>query len=101
MRSVTLSDGTRVCIGNRGGTVFALRDRCPHQKYPLSDGALTQEGTIVCSWHGAVYECATGRAVRGPLRDNGAYEAPLGRVPVYNVRIVDGDVFVHVPEVTF
>ena len=99
--AVTLGDGSRVCVGNRGGTFFAISDRCPHQKFPLSDGELTIEGTVVCSWHGASFDCVSGRAVRGPLRDGGVREAPLGRVTVYDVRVVDGDVEVRAPEARF
>jgi nitrite reductase/ring-hydroxylating ferredoxin subunit len=100
MRAVTLSDGTRACVGNRSGSFFAVSDRCPHQKYPLSDGQLTREGTIVCSWHGATYDCTSGRAVRGPIRGIGEREEPLGRLHIYDVRLTDGDVFVRLPEET-
>ena len=100
LRAVTLSDGTRACVGNRGGTFFAVSDRCPHQKFPLSDGELTAEGLIVCSWHGASYDCTTGRPVRGPMRD-GAREAPLGRVTVYEVRVAGGGVHVRPPQAGF
>mmetsp|Transcript_21137 Transcript_21137/g.53240 ORF Transcript_21137/g.53240 Transcript_21137/m.53240 type:complete len:501 (-) Transcript_21137:434-1936(-) len=27
-------------------------DRCPHRRAPLSDGALTEDGTVMCSYHG-------------------------------------------------
>jgi nitrite reductase/ring-hydroxylating ferredoxin subunit len=100
LRAATLADGTRVCVGNRDGTYFAVSDRCPHQHFPLSDGALTPEGTIVCSWHGATYDCATGRSVRGPLR-GAAYEGPLGRVTVYDTRVDDADVLVRTPDSSF
>lgn len=99
LRAVTLTDGTRVCVGNRDGTYFAVSDRCPHQHFPLSDGALTPEGTIVCSWHGATYDCATGRSVRGPLR-GAAYEGPLGRVTVYDTRVDGADLLVRMPDST-
>ena len=97
LHAVALADGSRVCVGNRDGVIFAVSDRCPHQKFPLSDGELTKEGTIVCSWHGAAYDCVTGRSVRGPLRDGGRHEAPLGRVGIYDVRVDDGFVFVRAP----
>src|SRR5215510_8790544 len=71
LRGVEMTDGTRVCIGNRDGSLFAVSDRCPHQKFPLSDGELTREGAIVCSWHAAAYDCRTGACLRGPVRDGG------------------------------
>lgn len=100
LRAVTLADGSRVCVGNHGGVLFAVSDRCPHQQFPLSDGQLTPEGTIVCSWHGAAYDCRSGRSVRGPIRDAG-HEGPLGRLTVYDIRVDGADVCVRPPEVTF
>lgn len=101
LRPVALADGTRVCVGNRAGAFVAVSDRCPHQKTPLSDGELTPDGTIVCALHGATYDCATGRGIRGPLRDGAYYEAPLGRLTVYEVRADADSVFVRPPEVSF
>lgn len=101
LRPVTLHDGSRVCVGNRGGRFFAVSDRCPHQKFPLSDGDLTREGTIVCSWHGAAYECFSGRAVQGPVRDGGVREGPLGRLKVYDVLVRADSVLVRAPQELF
>jgi nitrite reductase/ring-hydroxylating ferredoxin subunit len=101
LRAVTMSDGARVCVGNQDGALFAVSDRCPHQKFPLSDGEIARDGTIVCSWHGAAYDCRTGAPVRGPLRDGGIREAPLGRVKVYEVRVVADAVFVRAPQELF
>jgi nitrite reductase/ring-hydroxylating ferredoxin subunit len=96
-----MTDGSRVCLGNHDGRVFAVSDRCPHQKFPLSDGELTREGAIVCSWHAAAYDCTTGRCVRGPVRDGGVREAPLGRLKVYEVRVDAGEVYVRAPQELF
>jgi len=101
LKAVTMSDGARVCLGNHGGTIFAVSDRCPHQKFPLSDGEIARDGTIVCSWHGAAYDCRTGAPVRGPVRDGGIREAPLGRVKVYEVRVRANEVFVRAPQELF
>lgn len=92
-----LSDGTPVCVANRDGTFLAVRDQCPHQKIRLSDGNLTPDGSIVCSWHGAAYDCATGCALRGPL-DGGRRAGPVGRLVVLDVKVEGGAVFVRPPE---
>jgi nitrite reductase/ring-hydroxylating ferredoxin subunit len=97
MRAVTLSDGAQVCVGNNGGVFFAVVDRCPHQKFPLSEGELTRDGAIVCAWHGATYDCRSGRALRGPTRDKGQREAPLGRLRVCEVALSNGDLLVKPP----
>jgi len=50
-----------VVLVNLDGTVHALLDRCTHEDLPLSDGEL--EGTnLVCSYHGARYDVASGGA---------------------------------------
>lgn len=91
---VALRDGTRVCLVSHGGAVHAVSDRCPHQQFPLSEGEVDLTGAVVCSWHGAAFDCRSGRAVKGPLRGGGVREAPLGRVTVFEVQVTDGDVFV-------
>lgn len=50
-----------VVLANVDGTVHAVRDRCTHEEFPLSDGDL--EGNIlVCPYHGARYDVCTGAA---------------------------------------
>ncbi len=91
---VTLSDGSRVCVIAQGSAVHAVSDRCPHLQFPLSEGEIDDTGAIVCSWHGASFDCRTGRAVRGPLRGGGIREEPLGRITVYDCRVEDDAVWV-------
>ena len=59
--SVTIGeiDGTRVCVANIHGEVFAVQDRCPHLLAPLSAGDL-HGGNIVCPWHKSEFDCRTG-----------------------------------------
>lgn len=98
LRGVELDDGTRVCLANRAGHITAVSDRCPHQQAPLSDGELAADGAIVCARHGAAFDCATGLAVRGPIRGRGTREAPLGRLATFAVRVAGDDVFVCRPD---
>ena len=92
LRGAVLRDGTRVCVGNRDGALFATIDRCPHQQFPLSDGELLADGSVVCARHGAAYCSSTGLSVRGPKG-----EAPCGRMTLCQVRVADGEVFVRAP----
>jgi 3-phenylpropionate/trans-cinnamate dioxygenase ferredoxin subunit len=64
-----LTDGTPVCLYNDRGTIGAVRDVCTHAEFPLSDGVLHGDGTLECMWHGARYDCRTGRVRRGPAVD--------------------------------
>jgi len=53
-------ENTPIVLANVDGDVFALQDECSHEEYPLSDGELEGED-LVCIYHGARFECATGR----------------------------------------
>ena len=76
--SATLPNGNRLCIGRHadGEKVFAVKDSCPHQEYPLSEGTLYENGELECCWHGARFDCRTGAVLRGPA------EHPLVRFDV-------------------
>jgi 3-phenylpropionate/trans-cinnamate dioxygenase ferredoxin subunit len=79
------SSGEEVCLFNYRGQIGAVHNVCTHAEFPLSDGTLSNDGTIECVWHGARYSCLTGEVRRGPAID---------RVPVYEVRVEDGKVLV-------
>ena len=86
---VRKTHGERICLINLDGEIHAVSDNCTHQDFPMSEGQLvpSPNGTcmIECIWHGAAFDCATGMVKRQPAVD------PL---PVYDVRVVDGDIFV-------
>jgi apoptosis-inducing factor 3 len=66
------------------GTVRAVGNKCPHYDCPLNEGTLV--GTVVvCRCHDARFDVTTGRMVSPPS---------LNDLPVYPVRIEDGDVLV-------
>lgn len=72
------STGEEVCLFNYRGTIGAVGNECTHAEFAISDGTLRNDGTLECVWHGARFDCRTGRVCRGPAED------PL---PVYAVRI--------------
>ena len=53
-------NGTRVCVVNVHGEVFAVQDRCPHLFAPLSAGEL-HGSNIVCPWHKSEFDCRSGQ----------------------------------------
>ncbi|WP_437578813.1 Rieske 2Fe-2S domain-containing protein [Sorangium sp. So ce887] len=61
--------GRRFACVLRGGEVHALDDRCPHQGYPLSEGAL-RGGVLTCAWHNWKFDIASGACAFGgePVR---------------------------------
>jgi 3-phenylpropionate/trans-cinnamate dioxygenase ferredoxin component len=80
------ADGEKVVLVTTGdGGLYALRDRCSHADYPLSDGTVLDGGRIECQYHGAKFDLASGRAVALPA---------IRPVKTYEVGIEGGDVLV-------
>jgi 3-phenylpropionate/trans-cinnamate dioxygenase ferredoxin component len=77
---VQRSNGEEICLFNLRGSIGAIANECTHAEFLMSDGTLRNDGTVECAWHGARFDCASGRVCRGPAED------PLA---VYSVR-VDG-----------
>ena len=79
--AVRSAGGLAICLFNHRGVIGAVANECTHAEFPLSDGALHSDGTLECVWHGARFECRTGKVCRGPAEDP---------VAVFPVRI-DGE----------
>jgi nitrite reductase/ring-hydroxylating ferredoxin subunit len=62
----TVRGAGRYAVGNADGELFAVTRRCRHLGADLSNGSVDPEGCLVCPWHGARYDVATGRMTRGP-----------------------------------
>lgn len=74
----------KVCLAHADGRVYAFRDNCTHRDFPLSAGEI-DDGTIECTWHGARFDMASGRATRLPA---------IKPVQTYEVRVEDGGIFI-------
>jgi len=76
------TDG-KVLLSKQNGKVFATGTLCSHYKAPLVTGVLGK-GQIVCPWHGACFNLATGDIEDFPGLDS---------IPSYEVKILsDGGV---------
>jgi len=78
-------DGRRVIVVNVGGTLHAVSNVCPHVSLPLG-GGFVSEDTIVCPFHGSVFNLATGECVEGPAAGDS--------IDVYAVQVEGDDVLV-------
>jgi nitrite reductase/ring-hydroxylating ferredoxin subunit len=78
-------EGSQYALCNVGGELRALDGVCPHQGGPLGEGAL-HDGVITCPWHMWEFDSRTGDCVF-----NNAVS-----VPVYPVRVEDGEVLVDI-----
>lgn len=55
--------GEAIMFWRERGTVYALRDRCPHRGVPLSLGRQEFCGTVTCRYHGWTFDLASGKLV--------------------------------------
>lgn len=51
----------RICLVLRGGTFYAVSDRCPHNGESLSKGSVNFASEIICPWHGYQFKLQNGR----------------------------------------
>jgi nitrite reductase/ring-hydroxylating ferredoxin subunit len=87
-----LRDRRRMVIGTPGGAVLvvadgddvvALDNRCPHMGFPLHRGSI-EDGILTCHWHHARFD----------LRSGSTFDLWADDVPLRDVRIIDGEVWV-------
>lgn len=80
-------DGHRVAVVRFDGEeLFAIGDKCSHADYSLAEGEIdAADRTIECWKHGSVFSLETGSPNCLPATKP---------VPVYDVTIDNGDVFV-------
>ncbi|ARM75296.1 Rieske (2Fe-2S) protein [Acidianus manzaensis] len=57
-----------VLIINYKGNFFALEAFCSHNGLSLEDGFITDDGKIVCPWHGSVFDIKSGKVIDGPAK---------------------------------
>ena len=94
--------GRSIGVFNSKGTLYALRNVCPHHGAPLCAGTVGgrmvptephtygygEEGKVLhCPWHGYAFKLADGRSVSKP---------ETMRVRTYRVEVEDGEVMVYV-----
>jgi nitrite reductase/ring-hydroxylating ferredoxin subunit len=99
-RRIVEVEGRSIGVINAGGTLYALRNVCPHQGAPLCEGTIG--GTMVpsdpyeyvyglngrvlrCPWHGWEFDLETGRSLFKPERS---------RVKTYPVKVDDGAIVI-------
>lgn len=82
---VVMPDGSKICLANSDGEIYAIADRCTHADFPMSNGTVHGGGTIECAWHGARYNMATGKPIRLPA---------IKPIKTFEVKVEGGDILV-------
>lgn len=80
-KSVEL-EGRLFAAFNHDGKIYVIDGLCPHRGGTLGEGGVDAQGIVTCPWHGWRFDVCTGKS---PVN-------PAARVPVYNVRIENGQV---------
>ena len=58
-------DGKHIALFLHEGEVLACNNRCPHEGYPLVEGALDADCLLTCHWHNWKFDLKTGNTVYG------------------------------------
>jgi nitrite reductase/ring-hydroxylating ferredoxin subunit len=82
------ANGESIFLLATGETFFAIGNQCTHQGAGLDRGVVKIAGsvrTVTCPAHGSTFNLETGKVMRPPATKP---------VPVYDVKVEDGRVFV-------
>jgi nitrite reductase/ring-hydroxylating ferredoxin subunit len=98
-RRVVQVGARKVIVLNVQDEIFAVDNACPHLRFPLSDGKVTDDCGIICPFHHSAFDLKT-----GDVKEWSPWPPGLGRVlgsiarekalPVYDTKIEDGYLWV-------
>lgn len=77
--------GHSIALAKSNHKIFAVDNRCPHMGYPLNRGSV-QDGILICHWHHAMFDLASGCTFH-PFADD---------VQAYPIDVRDSSVYVNV-----
>lgn len=69
-------EGKDILLANIDGQYYAVDDTCTHMGASLSEGKL-EGSTVVCGWHGAQFDCKTGKLEKFPAKVNDLKSYPV------------------------
>jgi nitrite reductase/ring-hydroxylating ferredoxin subunit len=64
-KAIVRHEGRQFLVLRTPAGVFACTNRCPHEGYPLSEGALTDGHVLTCNWHNWKFDLASGETLVG------------------------------------
>jgi 3-phenylpropionate/trans-cinnamate dioxygenase ferredoxin subunit len=80
-RKLVKLNGIEIALFNIGGSVYAIKNRCPHRSGPLIRGFTDEAGGVKCPMHGWRFDLKDGRSERP------------ARATVYPVKVTNGRLY--------
>jgi nitrite reductase/ring-hydroxylating ferredoxin subunit len=77
--------GKHVALFLHQGEILACNNRCPHEGYPLVEGALDADCVLTCNWHNWKFDLKTGATLYGG-----------DKLRIYPVKVEDGAVWLDI-----
>jgi nitrite reductase/ring-hydroxylating ferredoxin subunit len=74
--------GKHIALFLHQGEILACNNRCPHEGYPLVEGALDADCVLTCNWHNWKFDLKTGATLYGG-----------DRLRIYPVKVEEGAVW--------
>ena len=87
MKEVSVRE-TPILLVRMDDKCHALAAHCTHYGAPLAEGALV-DGRIICPWHHACFNAATGDMLEPPALDS---------LPSFPVTVEGDDIYIALPE---
>ncbi|WP_094228256.1 Rieske (2Fe-2S) protein [Methanolobus psychrotolerans] len=84
-KKVLLLEGDKVLLLRKEDAFFAISNKCPHMECPLSKGTLEQY-VIQCPCHDWRFD----------IRNGEFLDAKEIKVPTYEIKVIEGSVFVNI-----
>ncbi|KAK4050868.1 Apoptosis-inducing factor 1 [Microbotryomycetes sp. JL201] len=79
---------TKILLSKVAGQYRATSSKCSHYGAPLNKGVITCDGKVVCPWHGAKFDTATGDIEDAP---------GLNSLQMFKVEVENDQVYVYPP----
>ncbi len=70
-----------------GDQIYAIDNRCPHEGYPLRDGAIDEACVLTCAWHNWKFDLRTGDNLFG-----------MDNVRTYATKVEEGQILIDLTE---
>ena len=86
-RALVRTNGHAIAVFESNSTLYACANRCPHEGYPLMEGALSDGCILTCHWHNWKFDLTSGDTMIGG-----------DRLRLYPVERRDGTIWIDIAE---